>query len=71
MGNCHAPFGKRATEKDPHHGHLVGVRLHSEGAGRSNAPGLPGDGRALRIETVINSPDDLGCKRRIVHLDEL
>jgi hypothetical protein len=29
------------------------------------------DGRALRIETVINSPDDLGCKRRLVHLDEL
>jgi hypothetical protein len=29
------------------------------------------DGRALRIETVVNSPDDLGCKRRLVHLDEL
>ena len=29
------------------------------------------DGRALRIETVINSPDDLGCQRRLVHLDEL
>ena len=29
------------------------------------------DGRALRIETVINSPDDLGCKRRLDHLDEL
>jgi hypothetical protein len=29
------------------------------------------DGRALRIETVINSPDDLGCKRRLCHLDEL
>jgi hypothetical protein len=25
----------------------------------------------LRIETVINSPDDLGCKRRLVHLAEL
>ena len=23
------------------------------------------DGRALRIETVVNSPDDLGCQRRI------
>ena len=23
------------------------------------------DGRALRIETVINSPDDLGCRRRL------
>jgi hypothetical protein len=29
------------------------------------------DGRALRIETVINSPDDLLCKRRLTHLDEL
>ena len=29
------------------------------------------DGRALRIETVINSPDDLLCKRRLQHLDEL
>ena len=29
------------------------------------------DGRALRIETVVNSPDDLHCKRRLVHLDEL
>lgn len=29
------------------------------------------DGRALRIETVINSPDDLGCHRRLAHLDEL
>jgi hypothetical protein len=28
-------------------------------------------GRALRIETVINSPDDLRCQRRLVHLDEL
>jgi hypothetical protein len=29
------------------------------------------DGRALRIESVINSPDDLRCQRRLVHLDEL
>ena len=29
------------------------------------------DGRALRIETVINAPDDLGCQRRLLHLDEL
>jgi hypothetical protein len=29
------------------------------------------DGRALRIETVVNSPDDLRCHRRLVHLDEL
>ncbi|HZE14632.1 MAG TPA: hypothetical protein VE197_02380 [Mycobacterium sp.] len=29
------------------------------------------DGRALRIETVVNSPADLRCQRRLVHLDEL
>jgi hypothetical protein len=29
------------------------------------------DGRALRIETVINDPRDLICKRRLQHLDEL
>jgi len=29
------------------------------------------DGRALRIETVINKPDDVLCKRRLQHLDEL
>lgn len=29
------------------------------------------DGRALRIETVINDPGDLICKRRLRHLDEL
>ena len=29
------------------------------------------DGRALRIETVINDPNDLGCQRRLHNLDEL
>jgi hypothetical protein len=29
------------------------------------------DGRALRIETVINSPDDLNCQRRLQNLPEL
>ena len=29
------------------------------------------DGRALRIETVINSPTDLRVNRRLIHLDEL
>ena len=29
------------------------------------------DGRALRIETVINDPGDLICKRRLHHLTEL
>ena len=29
------------------------------------------DGRALRVETVVNSPDDLGCHRRLPNLPEL
>jgi hypothetical protein len=29
------------------------------------------DGRALRIETVVNAPGDLGCGRRIANLGEL
>jgi len=29
------------------------------------------DGRALRIETVVNSPDDLGCQRRLPNLPDL
>jgi len=29
------------------------------------------DGRAMRIETVVNSPRDLGCLARLPHLDEL
>jgi hypothetical protein len=29
------------------------------------------EGRAWRIETVINSPDDIGVKRRLQHLPEL
>jgi hypothetical protein len=29
------------------------------------------DGVALRIETVINSPDDLGCRRMLANLPEL
>jgi hypothetical protein len=29
------------------------------------------DGRALRIETVVNAPNDLGCQRRLRNLDEL
>jgi hypothetical protein len=29
------------------------------------------EGRALRVETVINTPSDLGCKRRLPNLGEL
>ena len=29
------------------------------------------DGRAMRIETVINAPRDVGCNARLPNLDEL
>jgi len=29
------------------------------------------DGRALRVETVINAPNDVGCQRRLHNLDDL
>jgi hypothetical protein len=29
------------------------------------------EGRALRVETVVNSPTDLGCQRRLINLPEL
>ena len=29
------------------------------------------DGRAMRIETVINAPRDLGCNARLPNLEEL
>lgn len=29
------------------------------------------EGRALRVETVVNDAADLGCRRRLEHLDEL
>jgi len=29
------------------------------------------EGRALRVETVVNSPTDLGCQRRLRNLDQL
>ena len=29
------------------------------------------DGRAVRIETVVNAPGDLGCQRRLHNLDDL
>jgi transposase InsO family protein len=42
-GNGHVPFGKRPSEKDPNHGHLVGGPLHPVG-----------DGRFLYLATVID-----------------
>ena len=29
------------------------------------------EGRALRIETVINKPSDVGCRARLEHLGEI
>jgi hypothetical protein len=37
-----ALFGKRPTEKDPAKGTSPAVDFTLRGAGRSNAPGLPG-----------------------------
>jgi len=39
----HVPFGKGPSEKDPHHGHLVGGLLHPVG-----------DGEFLYLATVID-----------------
>jgi hypothetical protein len=35
------------------------------------SPVRPKDGRAMRIETVVNAPRDLGCNARLPNLDEL
>ncbi len=45
------------------------ARTVLRGRGRSNASSLPG--RAMRIETVINAPRDLGCNARLHNLDDL
>src|SRR6266571_3255589 len=34
-------------------------------------PRYPADGRAMRIETVVNHPRDLGCNARLPNLDDL
>ena len=41
------------------------------GIGGATRRSYPADGRALRIETVVNDPGDLGCLRRLHHLNEL
>jgi len=41
------------------------------GAGRSNASGLPGEGRALRTETTINDSGDFGIRKGLVNLPAL
>ena len=55
---------------------LVGDTVH-DGTPQVTAPADAAakdnlkDGVALRIETVINSPDDLGCRRMLSNLPEL
>jgi hypothetical protein len=50
--------------------HTTGVTINAYYQ-RSRIKQYLKDGRAMRVETVINSPDDLGCARRLQHLDEL
>ena len=41
------------------------------GAGRSDAPGLPGEGLALRTETTINDTWDFNIGKRLTNLPVL
>ena len=41
------------------------------GAGRSNAPGLPGEGRALRTEATVNDTRDFEIGKRLTNLPAL
>ena len=47
------------------------ARTVLRGPGAATRQGYPADGRALRIETVVNAPGDLGCQRRLHNLDDL
>ncbi len=55
---------------------LVGDTVH-DGTPQVTAPADAAakdnlkEDRALRIETVVNDPGDLGCKRSLEHLEEL
>ena len=66
------PRGRKAagTFKTAIDQHTTGVTINAYYR-RSRIKQYLKDGRALRVETVINSPDDLGCGRRLHHLDEL
>ena len=44
---------------------------HSSAFGHPGGQDCPADGIALRIETVINAPGDLGCNRMLANLPEL
>jgi hypothetical protein len=56
------------TRIDTHH--TVGVTVNADYK-HSRVKQYLKDGRALRIETVINHPGDLICQRRLQHLDQL
>ena len=59
---------RRIQDQDRHLRHQVNVNAFYR---HSRIKQYLKDGRALRIETVINNPDDVGCRRRLCHLDEL
>jgi len=69
-------FARRITRRTPgtfstrilHTGDQVMLNVDFR---RSRVKQYLKDGRALRIETVINDPADLGCLRGLEHLEEL
>jgi hypothetical protein len=62
QGNLHAPFGKRATEKDLHHRHLAGAPLHSaSGLGKrtgSNFDTAPQVDSTIRLRGLAVAGND-------------
>ncbi len=65
------PVFKTAIDRYPGLGrHTAGVTINAFYK-KSRIKQYLKDGRALRIETVVNCPDDLGCARRLHNLDEL
>ena len=69
-------FGRRVRTDPPggyrtrllRHGDEVTINAHFR---HSRVKSYLKEGRAFRIETVINDPGDLGVARRLEHLDEL
>jgi hypothetical protein len=69
-------FGRRVTKATPgifstrllHRGDQVTVNLSFK---HSRIKVYLKDDRALRVETVVNDPNDLGCQRGLDHLEEL
>ncbi|MBX7269553.1 hypothetical protein KIF24_28455 [Micromonospora sp. Llam7] len=70
QGNRPARFGKRPTEKDPHHGHLAGGPLHSASGLEKRASGNAGTAlqadstrRCIGCRHARNAGDDAGGGR--------